>query len=126
MSRNTQAASSTVQEYFETLRVLIDHAEGSELHYRRSRPDLEVDFILNDSTAVEVKSKVTIGNRELKGLRALKEEELLNRCILVYPGRDRRITDDSLEIMPCPLSSRHSTRESSQDSPPGPGEGSRT
>ena len=68
-----------------------------------ARSGWEVDFIVNDSIAVEVKSKITIGKKDLKGLRALKEEELLDHYILVYPGSDRRITDEGFEIMPYDL-----------------------
>lgn len=43
------------------LRGFADCTKGGEPHYRRSRSGWKVDFILNDSIAVKVKSKITIG-----------------------------------------------------------------
>ena len=49
---------------------------------------------------MKVKSKITIGKKDIEGFRALKEEEALDRCILVYTRSDRRIIDEGFEIMP--------------------------
>ena len=59
-----------------------------------------MDFILDNITAREVKSKPTIAPKDLKGLRVLKEEELLKNYIIVYPGTDERITEDGISILP--------------------------
>ena len=106
--RSLAAGTPEYGEAFESfihheLRSFVDYTKGGELHYWRSRSGWEVDFIVNDSIAVEVKSKITIGKKDLKDLRALKEEELLDRYILVYTGSDRRITDEGFEIMPYDL-----------------------
>lgn len=54
-----------------------------ELRYWRSVNDQEVDFIIGDHTAVEVKSTTRVTSRHLKGLRALAEEKKMKRYILV-------------------------------------------
>ena len=42
-----------------------------------------MDFVLAGTTAIEVKSKDPVGDRDLRGIRALKEEALLKNYIVV-------------------------------------------
>jgi hypothetical protein len=57
------------------------------LAYWRSTSGLEVDFILGDHTAIEVKAKAVVSTSDLKGLRALAEESLSRRyvCVCLAP-----------------------------------------
>lgn len=70
---------------FHELSTYVDYADaaGTALAYWRSTSGFEVDFVLAVETAIEVKAKNPVGERDLRGLRALKEESLLKR----YPGR---------------------------------------
>ena len=43
---------------------------------------------------------MTIAPKDLKGLRALKEEELLKHYLIVYPRSDERVTEDGISIVP--------------------------
>ena len=54
----------------------------------------EVDFILGDHTAVEVKAKESVSPQDLKPLRALAEEKRLKRhlCVSLEP-RPRKVGD---------------------------------
>jgi uncharacterized protein len=52
-----------------------------------------VDFILNGKTAIEVKAKENITPHDLKGLRALAEEELLKHFVVVSLVQTDRIED---------------------------------
>ena len=61
----------------------------------RSRSKLEVDFVFAD-VAVEVKAARAVGGRHLKGLRALAEEKLLARHILVSMDPYPRVVDGIL------------------------------
>ncbi len=70
------------------------------LAYWRSRSQFEVDFVIGDEIAIEVKSKSYISNREYKGLAALSEELHLKRKIVVGMERQRRTTDEGIEILP--------------------------
>lgn len=63
----------------------------------------EVDFLLRrgrDHLAIEAKSATTIGNEELRGLRAIERLPRLCRRILVHPRGRPRVTEDGVEIWP--------------------------
>lgn len=66
-----------------------DYRSGDPLAYWRSTSGFEVDFIIGDHTAVEVKAKRNVSARDLKSLRALAEE-----------GRPKRLVCVSLEKSP--------------------------
>lgn len=65
------------------LKTYCDYEGVPDLAYWRSTSDFEVDFILNDRTAIEVKAKTNVSDRDLRGLRALQEERLLKRYVVV-------------------------------------------
>ena len=66
------------------LRTYIDTRHpGWDLHYWRSTSQFEVDFILGDHTAIEVKATRSVSPRDLRGLEALSEENLMKRLVLV-------------------------------------------
>ena len=67
---------------FQEIRAFCDYHRLETPRYWRSRSKLEVDFVFAD-VAVEVKAARAVGGRHLKGLRALAEEKLLSRHILV-------------------------------------------
>jgi len=71
-----------------------DYVSGEPLSYWRSTSGFEVDFILGDHTAVEVKAKATVSLQDLKSLRALAEEHKLKRylCVSLEP-RTRQLAD---------------------------------
>ena len=89
-------------EAFETLLLheLVSHRDyvsGESLAYWRSTSGFEVDFIIGDHTAVEVKAKTTVSAQDLKSLRALAEEKRLKRylCVSLEP-RTRQIGEVSV------------------------------
>jgi len=71
-----------------------DYISGEKLSYWRSTSGFEVDFIIGDHTAVEVKAKENVSASDLKPLRALSEEKKLKRylCVSLEPRR-RRLGD---------------------------------
>ena len=71
-----------------------DYLSGEPLSYWRSTSGFEVDFIINDHTAVEVKAKENLSFTDIKSLRALAEENKLKRylCVSLEP-RIRKIGD---------------------------------
>jgi uncharacterized protein len=69
------------------------------LYYWRSQSQFEVDFVINDSIAIEVKASARVANQDLKGLKALAEEQTLERKIVVS-GESTRRTVDGIEIIP--------------------------
>ncbi len=84
---------------FHELSTYIDYTEAVPLAYWRSTSNFEVDFILADTTAIEVKAKEPVGERDLRGLRALKEESLLKHYVVVSL-EPRARTVDGIRILP--------------------------
>ena len=75
-----------------------DYAGGADVSHWKSRSNVEVDFILGDHTAVEVKGKASVTERDLAGLRALADERMTKRhlCVTLEPKRRRVGTTDVL------------------------------
>jgi uncharacterized protein len=71
-----------------------DYVSEEPLNYWRSTSGFEVDFIIGDHTAIEVKAKQNLSPVDLKSLNALAEEKRLKRyvCVSMEPRR-RRIGD---------------------------------
>ena len=83
------------------LRAFLDyHRLDHELAYWRSLSQFEVDFVVGNKVAIEVKGKPRIAERDYKGLTAFAEEVRLKRKIVVSGERVRRRTDDGTEILP--------------------------
>ena len=76
-----------------------DYVSGEPLSFWRSTSAFEVDFIIGDHTAVEVKAKENVSLQDLKSLRALAEEKQLKRylCVCMEP-RSREV--DGIRILP--------------------------
>jgi predicted AAA+ superfamily ATPase len=86
-------------EAFETylmheLKSFSDYVSGEQLSYWRSTTGFEVDFIIGDHTAIEVKAKKNLSPNDIKSLRMLAEEGKLKRyiCVSMEP-RQRQIGD---------------------------------
>ena len=70
------------------------------MSYWRSTSQFEVDLIVDDICAIEIKSTKMVVDKHLKGLRAFKEEGLTKRYIIVSLDPERRKTPDGIEILP--------------------------
>lgn len=91
-------------EGFETwllheLRCWRDYHSGAALSFWRSTSGFEVDVLIDDHTAIEIKASATVGPADLRGLRALSEEIRLRRRIVVCCERRARRIDD-IDVMP--------------------------
>ncbi len=81
------------------LRTYCDYRTKESLHYWRSTSGFEVDFILGEHTAIEVKAKKNVSAKDLRPLRALAEEKKLRRYLCVsLESRRRQI--DGVEVLP--------------------------
>jgi len=80
------------------LKAYVDYHSDMSLHFWRTSTKLEVDFILNESIGVEVKAKSNVSDKDLKGLKALREEGI-NKLYVVSMETSVRIRDD-IEILP--------------------------
>jgi len=76
-----------------------DYVSGEALGYWRSKSGFEVDFILGDHTAVEVKAKENVSPQDLRSLRALAEEKMLKRYLCVSLERRPR-TVEGITVLP--------------------------
>jgi len=77
-------------------------AKDYVIQFWRSTSQFEVDFILDEKIAIEVKASNKILDKHLKGLRALKEEKKLKikRHIIICNEDTLRTTSDNIEIIP--------------------------
>lgn len=73
--------------------------ERRELCYWRTQSGNEVDFLIGDDVAVEVKASRAVSDRHLKGLRALKEEGVFKRFYMVSFDQENRETPDGIRIL---------------------------
>lgn len=71
-----------------------------ELCYWRSTSQMEVNFVVGDHLALEVKSSKLVQDKHLRGIRAFKEEGLVQKYWVVSFDRERRVTEDGIEIFP--------------------------
>jgi uncharacterized protein len=86
---------------FLELRSFLDYQRlDHDLTYWRSRSQFEVDFVVGDKIALEVKSKSRVSPRDYKGLAALSEEVRLKRKVVICRENRQRKDDDGTEIMP--------------------------
>lgn len=76
------------------------HRLKCKLSYWRTYTDLEVDFIVGNSLAVEVKATARVRESDLAPLRALNSEAKIERRIVVSLEPTERVTADGIDIMP--------------------------
>ncbi len=76
-----------------------DYRSGEKISHWRSSSGFEVDFIIGDHTAIEVKAKRNVSSSDLKPLRKLAEERKLKRYLCVsLESRPRTV--DGVVILP--------------------------
>ena len=83
---------------FQEIKAFCDYHRLDSPRYWRSKSKFEVDFLF-EGLAVEVKAKKHVGARDLKGLRALREENLCSDYLLVSMEPAPRVVD-GLRILP--------------------------
>ncbi len=83
------------------IRAYLSYARRDEkLCYWRSTSQFEVDFVIGGTVAIEVKATELVQSKHLRGLKALKEEGLTSRHIVVSQDTKCRIIEDGIEILP--------------------------
>jgi predicted AAA+ superfamily ATPase len=89
--RGTPEYGEAVETYLlHELKSYADYVSGESLAFWRATSGFEVDFILGDHTAIEVKARENIAANDLKSLRALAEEKKLKRYLCVSLEARRR------------------------------------
>ncbi|MCC6623157.1 MAG: ATP-binding protein [Deltaproteobacteria bacterium] len=84
---------------FHELRAYNDYRGDGSLAFWRTSTGIEVDFILDEAIAIEVKAARRITRSDLKGLVALGEEAALRRRILVCL-EERPRTIEGIDVLP--------------------------
>jgi predicted AAA+ superfamily ATPase len=74
-----------------------------QMCYWRSTSQFEVDLILGNRWAIEIKSSTSIQNKHLKSIRALKEEGHIQNYAVVSCDRYERKTRDDITVFPWKL-----------------------
>ena len=100
-SRTPEYGSAFESFLFQEIKAFCDYHRLKTPCYWRSKSNFEVDFVF-ENVAVESKAKAVVGQRDLRGLRALREEGLLRDYLLVCMEREPRIVD-GIRILPWEL-----------------------
>jgi predicted AAA+ superfamily ATPase len=81
------------------------HSSYSGLHYPlaywQTASGIEVDFVLGEDVAVEVKATARATDDHMRGLRAFREEHKNKRYVLVTLDKRARRTGDGIDVLPC-------------------------
>lgn len=83
-------------------------ALGYDFYYWRTRSQHEVDFVLYGERgfyAIEIKSKKTLSEKDLKGLHLFKQDYPTATGIVLYGG-ERSYCDQDIMVIPFPLGLR--------------------
>jgi predicted AAA+ superfamily ATPase len=82
------------------LKAALDYSKSdSLLQYWRTKTGFEVDFVLGDQIAVEVKSTDFVTEKHLKGLIALREEAKIKDFIVISQDPHERLLQ-GIRILP--------------------------
>ncbi len=93
--------SALEHQIFLELRAYLDYRRLShELTFWRTHAGYEVDFLVGDTIAIEVKASSRISPRDLRGLQALSEDVRLTKRIVVCTEPRTRTLDDGVVVMP--------------------------
>lgn len=68
--------------------------------YWRSTSMLEVDLVIGDAIAIEIKATSLVSDKHFKGLKALQEEGIHKRYIVVSTDPNWRKTENGIEVFP--------------------------
>ncbi|MEX5282660.1 MAG: DUF4143 domain-containing protein, partial [Nitrospiraceae bacterium] len=89
--RGTPEFGEAVETYvMHELKSYADYVSGEPLAFWKAKSGFEVDFILGDHTAIEVKRRENVSSNDLKSLVALAEERKLKRYLCVSLEARRR------------------------------------
>ena len=99
LAPGTPEYGSAFESYlFQEIKAFCDYHLLDAPRYWRSKSGFEVDFLFAD-LAVEVKAKRVVGARDLRGLRALREENLFAQHLLVCMEPAPRLVD-GIRVLP--------------------------
>ena len=71
----------------------------NKIYFWRNTSKHEVDFIIDNEIAIEVKASNKISEKHVLGLRALKEEKIIKKYYVVSQDKINRKTNDGFELI---------------------------
>lgn len=104
--RRIEEGTTEFGRYFENyiameIRSWLDYNGIEEgLNYWHTLAGKEVDFIVKGEVAIEVKSTTNVSQKDMKGLKALMEEGLLSKYIVVCREKYPQLLDNGILILP--------------------------
>ena len=104
--QKVEEGTSEFGRYFENyiameIRSWLDYNGVEEgLNYWHTLTGQEVDFIVKGEVAIEVKSTSNVSQKDMKGLKALKEEGLISKYIIVCREQHPQLLDNGILILP--------------------------
>ena len=99
LAPGTPEYGSAFESYvFQEIKAYCDYHRLQTPRYWRSKSGFEVDFVF-ERVAVETKAKAVVGARDLRGLRALREEGVFKHYILASMEPHARLVD-GIRILP--------------------------
>lgn len=75
----------------------------SKMAYWRSTTQFEVDLLIDDALAIEIKATKSVQDKHMKGLRMLMEEKIFLKYIIISNDETKRQTKDGITIYPWKL-----------------------
>ncbi len=87
--------------YCELIAYLSYMKDRRDLTFWRTKNGQEVDFLIGDDVAIEVKATENVQKKHTKGLGALSEEVPLKYKIIVSLESDKRFIEDDIIVYPC-------------------------
>ena len=100
VTENSTDFGNLFEAYFHhELSSFCDYFPENQLNYWRSQSGMEVDFLLNEEIAIEIKSTKFLDRNDFKGLNALSEEFKLKKQIVVCRETVARKIGD-IEVLP--------------------------
>ena len=87
---------------FLELRAFLDYERRDDAltYWRSHQSQYEVDFMVGDDVAIEVKSKTVVSPSDYTGILALSEERSLKKKIVVCREPRPRHTDEGIDVLP--------------------------
>jgi len=75
----------------------------SKMSYWRSTTKFEVDLLIDNNFAIEIKGTDNVQAKHLKGLNALKEENIFSKYLVVSNDPKKRLLDGGIQVLPWKL-----------------------
>ena len=96
LDRNSNLYGKSFEQFIwmEIRAYLSYRRKKKELTYWRSTHGYEVDFLIGRETAIEVKASQKVSDRDIKGLRALEEENIFKNYIIVSQDPINTLNDN--------------------------------